>query len=65
MDILMFKQSFQGEFGWNKVNYARITFIHVCFIALTVPGSLRRCLNTPPISHMFKQLPWDSASVNA
>ena len=38
MDIIMFKLLFQGECGWNKVNYARITITHVCFIALTVAG---------------------------
>ena len=33
-------------FGWNQVKYARIGITHVCFIALTLAGSLRRCLNT-------------------
>ena len=31
------------EFGWNKVKYVRITITHVCFIALTIAGSLGRC----------------------
>ena len=31
MDNLMFKQRFQCELSWNKVNYARITITHVCF----------------------------------
>ena len=29
--------------GWNKVKYARITITHVCFIALTLAGSLGSC----------------------
>ena len=37
MDVLMFQQLFQGEFGINKVNYARIT-ITQCFIALPFAG---------------------------
>ena len=36
-----------------------------CFIALTLAGSLSRCLNTRPYSLMFKQLPRDPANVNA
>ena len=43
MDKLMFLQHFQCELGWNKVKYARITITHVCFIALTLAGSLRWC----------------------
>ena len=61
----MFQQRFQCEFGWNKVKYARITITHVCFIALTLAGSLGRCLNTRPISFVFKQHPRDLANVNA
>ena len=61
----MFQQRFRCEFGWNKVNYARITITHVCFIALTLAGSLGRCLNTRPIGLVFKQHPRDSANVNA
>ena len=34
-----------------------ITITHVCFIALTLAGSLVRCLNMRPNSLMFKQLP--------
>ena len=62
---LMFQQRFQCELGWNKVNYARITITHVCFIALTLAGSLGRCLNTRPIGLVFKQHPPDPANVNA
>ena len=40
MDNLMFYRRFQCELGWNKVKYARITITHVCFIALTLAGSL-------------------------
>ena len=40
MDNLMFKHRFQCELDWNKVKYARITIAHVCFIALTLAGSL-------------------------
>ena len=65
MDNLMFQQRFQHEFGWNKVKYARITITHVCFIALTLAGSLGRCLNTRPIGLVFKQHPRDPANVNA
>ena len=43
MANLLFQQRFRSEFGWNKVNYARITITHVCFIALTLAGSLGRC----------------------
>ena len=45
MDNVMFQHCFQCEFGWNKVKYARITITHVCFIALTLVGSLGRCLD--------------------
>ena len=45
--------------------YARITIRHVCFIALTLAGSLRRCLNTRSHSLVFKQLPREPANVNA
>ena len=65
MDNLMYQQRFQCEFGWNKVKYARITITHVCFIALTLAGSLGRCLNTRPIGRVFKQHPRDPANVNA
>ena len=65
IDNLMFQQRFQCEFGWNKVKYARITITHVCFIALTLAGSLGRCLNTRPIGLVFKQHPRDPANVNA
>ena len=58
-------QRFQCELGWNKVKYARITITHVCFIALTLAGSLGRCLNTRPIGLVFKQHPRDPANVNA
>ena len=65
MDNLMFYQRFQSELGWSMVNYARITITHVCFIALTLTGSLRRCSNTRPIGLVFKQHPRDPANVNA
>ena len=55
----MFKQRSQCEMGWDKVKYARITITHVCFIALTLAGSLVRCLNTLPICLVFEQLPRD------
>ena len=61
----MIKRHFQCGFGWNQVKYARITITHVCFIALTLAGALRRCLKTLPIGLVFKQLPRDSANVNA
>ena len=32
----MFKQLFQGKFGWNKVKYARIMITNVFYIALTL-----------------------------
>ena len=38
----VFAVFFQCTFGWNKVKYARITITHVCFIALTLAGSLGR-----------------------
>ena len=65
MDISMFELRFQCEFGWNKVKYAWITIAHFCFIALTLAGSLGWCLNTRPISLMFKHLPLDPANGNA
>ena len=40
MDILMFKRRFQCGLVWILVKYARITITHVCFIALTLAGSL-------------------------
>ena len=60
----MFKQGFQLKFGCNKVKYVRITYVrititHVCIIALTLAGSLGRCLNTWPVNLMPKQLPRD------
>ena len=42
--------------GFMQVKYAELTTTHVCFIALTLAGSLGRCLN--------KQLPRDPANVN-
>ena len=60
MDIFkMFKRRFQRGLCWNQVKYARITITHVCFIALTLAGSLGRCLNTRPNGLVFKQLPRD------
>ena len=53
----MFKRRFQRGLWWNQVKYARITITHVCFIAFTLAGSLRRCLNTRPNG--------DPANVNA
>ena len=44
---------------------AKITITHVCFIALTLAGSLGRYLNTRPDGLVFKQLPRDPANVNA
>ena len=38
---------------------------HVCFIALTLAGSLEQCLNTPLNGLVFKQLPRDPANVHA
>ena len=61
----MFKRCFQCGLCWNQVKYARITITHVCFIALTLAGSLGRCLNTRPSGLVFKQLPQDPANVNA
>ena len=40
-------------------------FAHVCFVALTLAGSLRRYLNTWPIRLVFKHLLQDLAGVNA
>ena len=61
----MFKRRLQRGLCWNQVKYARITITHVCFIELTLAGSLGRCLNTWPNGLMFKQLPRDPANVNA
>ena len=41
--IECFSSFFQCELSWNKVKYARITITHVCFIALTLAGSLGWC----------------------
>ena len=49
----------------SGLEYARITITHVCFIALTLAGSLGRCLNPRPIGLVFKQHPRDPANVNA
>ena len=49
----MFKPHFQCGLGLNQVKYARITITHVCFIALTLAGSLGRCLNTAECSNSF------------
>ena len=56
---------FWWAFAWNQVKYARIMITHVCFIALTLAGSLGRCLNNRPNYLVFKQLPWNPANVNA
>ena len=48
MDNSLFKQRFLCKLGMNKVKYARITITHVCFIALTLAGSLGKCLITRP-----------------
>ena len=61
----MFKRRFQRGLCWNQEEYARITITHVCFIALTLAGSLWRCLNTRPNGLVVKQLPRDQANVNA
>ena len=61
----MFMRLFQRGVCLNRVKYARITITHVCFIALTLAGSLGRCLNTRPNGLVFKQLPRDPANVNA
>ena len=65
MDILMFWQLFWCKFSWYKVKYARKTITHVCFIALTLAGLLRRWLSTQPVGLVFKQLPPDLPNVNA
>ena len=44
----------------GKICKNKIT--QVCFIALTLAGSLGRCLNTRPNGLVFKQLPGDSAN---
>ena len=61
----MLKRRFRRCLCWNQVKYARITITHVCFIALTLAGSLGRYLNTRPSGLVFKQLPRDPANVNA
>ena len=61
----MFKRRFQRCLCWNQVKYAWITITHVCFIGLTLAGSLGRCLNSRPNGLMFKQLPRDPANINA
>ena len=61
----MFKKRFQCDFGWKKVKYTRITITRVCFIVLTLAGSLGRCLNNRPIGLVFKQLPRAPENVNA
>ena len=63
-DILMFWRRFQCDFCMIHVSLARITITHACCIALTLPGSLRRCLNARSSVLMFKQLPWVSANVS-
>ena len=57
--------AFQCELGCNKVKYARITITHVCLIALTLAGSLGRCLDTLPFGLVLKQHPRDQANINA
>ena len=61
----MLKRHFQRCLSLDQVKYARITITHVWFIALTLAGSLGRCLNTRPNGLVFKQLPQDPANVNA
>ena len=40
--------AFSKQFKRGISKYARITIIHVCFIAFTFAGSLGRCLNSRP-----------------
>ena len=47
-DILMFKGRLQWSLCWNQVKCARITITHLWYTALTLAGSLGRCLNTGP-----------------
>ena len=39
-DIVMVQEHFQCKLDSNKVQYARITITHVCFIAFTLSRSL-------------------------
>ena len=64
-DILILKRCFQTSLGRNQVKCASTAIIHVCFLALTIAGSLRRCLNTRHNGLMFKQHPRAQVSVNA
>ena len=72
MDFRLFDNGFKQLCVTNfmqecriRVKYARITITHVCFIALTLAGSLGRSLNTRPAGLVFKQLSRDPANVNA
>ena len=56
---------FADAFGWNKEKYARITITHVRLIAITLAGSLGRCLSTRFIGLVFKHLSRDPVNVNA
>ena len=57
----MLFNDFSDVFSGLRVKYAKITIIHVCFIA----GSLGRCLITRVAGLVFKQLPPDLTNVNA
>ena len=61
----MFKRCFSAQLMLNQVQYAGIKITQVCFIALTLAGSLPRCLNTQPNGLVFKQLPRDQGNVNS
>ena len=55
--IFNVQEMFSGQLCRNQVKYARIMITHVCFIALTLAGSLGGCLNTQHNGLVFKQLP--------
>ena len=61
----MFKRRFQRSLGWNQVKYASISIEHVCFIALTLAGSLGRSLNTWPKQLRVQTMSSGPANVNA
>ena len=64
MDIECLRDVFSAAYATlGKICKTNDTF--VCFIDLTLAGSLGRCINTLPDGLVFKQLPRDPANVNA
>ena len=62
--LLSFKQCLRWTYGFNQTKYTRITITHDCLTAITLAGSLSRCLNAQFNGLVFKQLPRHSVDID-